>query len=464
MFLCGFFVVAGTLSPAGYVFSEETISREENNSVTGNALPPREGKGGGNGSETKKIELEEQIKNLEEEAEAIDKTIQEVQGQTRTFANEKKTIDAEIRRREIEILRLNLAIQKADIDIKNKTAAIDFLTKKIDVSRKSLTASLFLLYAYDRDNAVTLLLKNESLSDFFDAFHNLGKVQENVKDILDESKEDKGTIEKEKEEREEFKEDQHGLKMLQEVERKLLAQKRKEKEELIRLTKGKEALFQQLLKSKKRDIAALKTQLFYLERTGISAEEAVRLADLAAKRAGIRTAFLLALLEVETGKQFENGEITVGTNVGTGNWERDMYQCYVRLGRRGTAEAEKKAYFEIMGKLNLNPDKMPVSRRPNYGCGGAMGPAQFLPTTWLRFESRVTELTGHNPPNPWNTEDAFTAAAIFLSEAGASSQTTAGETQAARTYISGSPKCSRYICRSYANRIIALARDIDRIL
>jgi membrane-bound lytic murein transglycosylase B len=93
-----------------------------------------------------------------------------------------------------------------------------------------------------------------------------------------------------------------------------------------------------------------------------------------------------------------------------------------------------------------------------------MGAAQFLPSTWLRFESRVSELTNHYPPSPWNAGDAFTAAAIFLSQAGASSQTLSGELAAARTYISGSSTCGKSICWYYSNRIIALSREIDRIL
>jgi len=290
------------------------------------------------------------------------------------------------------------------------------------------------------------------------------RVQDGLRGVLVKFSEDRAVLEKEKEELEEFEEEQRDLKSLQEVERKFLAQKKKEKEELLRLTKGKEALFQKLLQSKKRDIASLKTQLFYLEKTGITAEDALRLADLAAKRAGIRTAFLLALLEVETGKQFEDNVISVGTNLGTGNWRDDLYNCYIRLGKRGVAEAEKKAFFEITGKLGLDPDRMPVSRRPSYGCGGAMGSAQFLPSTWLRYERRVAELTGHNPPSPWSPEDAFTAAAVFLAAAGADAQTAAAEIAAAKTYLSGNPRCSKSICHYYSNRIIALAKEIDRIL
>lgn len=412
----------------------------------------------------KRSELERQLQQFEQEAAKLDKSIQETQSETRTLANELETLNSEIKRRELEIKRLALVIKKTALEVKSKEAGIGVLSRKIDKSRKALAAGLFLVYVYDQDNTLTVLLKNGNLSDFFTSVNNLQKVESRLQGALGEFRDDRTELEEEKDDLEEFQEEQQDLKALQDVERRFLAQKKKEKDEILRLTKGKEALFQQLLQSKKKDIATLKTQLFYIEKTGITAEDAIKFADLAAKRAGIRTAFLLALLEVETGKQFEDGVISVGTNLGTGNWERDLYNCYIRLGKRKTAEAEKNAFFEITGKLGLDPNKMPVSRKPNYGCGGAMGPAQFIPTTWLRFEDKVSDLTGHNPPSPWNVEDAFTASAVFLAQSGAASQTQAGEIRAAKTYISGRSNCTSYICRVYSNRIISLARDIDRIL
>lgn len=411
-----------------------------------------------------RAELEQQLQQLEEEAQQLDKNVQQTQGEARNLTNEVKGIDAEVRRRELEIRRLTLAIKKTGIEIRQKSNGVALLTQHIAKSRGALAGSLFLLSTHEDDDGLSILLKHRSLSDFFSSMHSLERVQSDMQDALTAFKEDRATLEREKGELEEKREEQQELQSLQEVERRFLAQKKSEKDELLRLTKGKEAIFQQLLKSKKRDIASLKSQLFYLEKTGVTAEEAVALADAAAKRTGIRTAFLLALLEVETGKQFEDGVITVGSNLGTGNWKRDLYDCYVNIGKKGSAEAEKRAFFAITEGLGLDPDKMPVSRRPNYGCGGAMGPAQFLPTTWRRFETRVGMLTGHVPPNPWNVEDAFTAAALFLADSGAATQTTAGEIRAAKTYISGSPSCKRYICNTYSNRIISLARDIDKIL
>ncbi|OHA08677.1 MAG: hypothetical protein A3B37_01910 [Candidatus Sungbacteria bacterium RIFCSPLOWO2_01_FULL_59_16] len=413
--------------------------------------------------------LERELAQLESEAAKLDQTIAETQSEAKTLERQVKLFESEIKRRELEIRRLALAIRQAEIDIQLKVASVEELAARIGKNRTILARNVARLYEYDQENMLVVLAKNETLSDFFTALDNVRSLQAQIGELVGELKGTKEQVEREKEELEGFRESQLALKALGEVERRAAQEKRVEKDRLLKVTRGREAEFQKLLVQKKSDIAALKTQLFYLERTGISAADALKFAELAARRTGIRTAFLLALLEVETGRQFEGGVISAGTHLGTGNWREDMYNCYLNLGRRSAAEAQKNAFFEITSKLGLNPDKMPVSRRPSYGCGGAMGPAQFIPTTWLLFESKTASLTGHRPPNPWNIEDAFTASAIFLAEAGASSQTRAGELQAARTYISGRPSCpasgsARYACLAYANRVASLAEDIDRVI
>src|SRR3989344_5674756 len=233
----------------------------------------------------------------------------------------------------------------------------------------------------------------------------------------------------------------------------------------IRETKGQESKFQELIKQSQKDIEKIREQLTFLHQHGITAEDAVRYAQLAAIRAGIRPAFLLAILEIES---------RLGQNVGTGNWKDDMYECYIRLGTKyypnkrsyylQRAETEKNAFFVIIGKLGLSPDSVKVSREPNYGCGGAMGPAQFIPSTWLSYEEEVARLTGNNPPNPWSIEDAFTASAIKLARGGANTKTRAGENSAARAYIGGSTRCSSSICNYYANTVLRKADEIEKNL
>ena len=46
-----------------------------------------------------------------------------------------------------------------------------------------------------------------------------------------------------------------------------------------------------------------------------------------------------------------------------------------------------------------------------YGWGGAMGPAQFIPSTWVLYEDKIKAITGKTA-DPWNIRDAFLASGI----------------------------------------------------
>ena len=125
---------------------------------------------------------------------------------------------------------------------------------------------------------------------------------------------------------------------------------------------------------------------------------------------------------------------------------------------------DHEAFKQITAKLGRDPDTTPVSRAPSYGWGGAMGPAQFLPNTWMAYEAEVARLTGRSPADPWNIEDAFTAAALKLGRGGASSKTREGEVRASKAYISGSGNCTKSICNSYSNLIQEKAEEIEKEL
>jgi len=93
-----------------------------------------------------------------------------------------------------------------------------------------------------------------------------------------------------------------------------------------------------------------------------------------------------------------------------------------------------------------------------------MGAAQFIPSTWMGYRETVTRLTGHNPANPWNIEDAFVAAATKLSKDGANSQTRAGEIAASKRYYCGNAASRNSTCINYANSVQRLAANIEKSL
>ena len=82
-----------------------------------------------------------------------------------------------------------------------------------------------------------------------------------------------------------------------------------------------------------------------------------------------------------------------------------------------------------------------------------MGPAQFIPSTWVGYKDKVSAMTGSSPANPWDIRDAFAAAAIKL-VAGGADGTTQGEWNAAMRYFSGSTNVKYHF---YGDSVMALA-------
>ena len=113
-------------------------------------------------------------------------------------------------------------------------------------------------------------------------------------------------------------------------------------------------------------------------------------------------------------------------------------------------------YLRITKELGLDPDTMPLSCPYKGGYGGAMGPAQFIPSTWEGMQSAVARLTGNNPPNPWNAIDAFAASGLYLRDLGAAGGSYSAERKAALRYYAGS-NWSNPKNAFYGNEVMAIA-------
>lgn len=398
---------------------------------------------------------ERQIQELENQKTEYEREILEKQGAAKTLQNEIFIFDTQIKQLQLEIRTLDLAIQKTGLEIEETVKSIDEALSKIEKIKRSLAQFIRLVYQSDQENLLEILLKNRDLSDFFGNLESIRDSQEKAQITIRDLKQLKMELEEKQEDLEQRRTEQVGLKNIQEIQRREVDSRKKEKDSILKVTKGEEKKFQQLVKQTDQDIEKIRSQIRFLLEQGITLEEALKFGQLAAIRVGIRPAFLLAILDVESG---------LGRNVGTGNWLNDMYNCYKKLGKPTRAETEKDAFFAVIGRLGLNVDSVKVSKAPNYGCGGALGPAQFIPSTWLIYEAEVARLTGHNPPNPWSIEDAFMAAAVYLANAGATGQNKTAEIKAANAYLSGKANCRQNICRYYSNLVLQKAAQIEKDL
>lgn len=412
-----------------------------------------------NALQRRQEELMRQIAEYQQQAEKAG-------SQSRTLQNEIAKLNAQIGQISAQIDALETSIQRTDLEIGQTEDQVTEAERKILLHQDALSRSLRMTDQNDQKPLAFVLLEHEAISEFFDYVRSVQLQQESLRLAIRSIRDLRDDLDRHRGELEEKRTDMERLKGLSEIQQGQLASTKGTKDRVLKDTKGQEEKFQQLVQQGQRDLARLRDQISYLLQGGLSVEDAVKYAKLAALGAGIRPAFLLALLEVES---------RLGRNVGTGNWNDDMYLCYLRLSqiaktaeRRAyyvkRAETEKAAFFAVIGKLGLDPNSVKVSKEPTYGCGGAMGPAQFIPSTWVAYEADVIRITGHNPPNPWNFQDAFSASAIKLARGGATSQERTGETRAAKAYISGNPACATYTCNNYAATILQKAADIERDL
>jgi len=388
-----------------------------------------------------KNSLQQNLDSIQAQISQYRAQIADAQSQTKTLKREIQLLDAKKKEMELQIQQTQLVLQQTQLSIDDKNSEIQTEETKLNRERNLLGQYLQGIYEFDQSSMVELIFSQKRLSDVFSEMSSLEAMQEKTQETIAVIKTIRKDLEQQKEDLSQKQEEELQLKALQDIQRASLKIQQADKNKLLTQTKGEEAAYQKMLTKAKADATAIKKQMYLLEGVGLSMtlEDAYKHAKFAADRTGVRPAFLLAVLKQES---------SWGTNVGTGTWRKDM------------AKRDQDAFLQICDELNLDPNQMPVSRKPSYGWGGAMGPAQFLPSTWLSYKDQVARLTGHNPPSPWNIDDAFTAAALKLANAGANQQTDNAEWKAAMVYFAGN-NWGKTVYSFYGDSVMELADIIQ---
>ena len=385
---------------------------------------------------------DDKIKQLEASIDQYTQQIQEKENEAQSLANQISIFELQIKQTQAEIDATNLTIAQLSSAIKQKENSIALKEKEIEKQNAILAQYLRQAARSDNGSLLEFLLKNNKFSDFFGDLNSLSNIQSQIQDTLATIKGLKDKLILEKENLEADRAEQVQLQRIQSRQKTNLENSKKQKQKLLDQTKGQEKAYQQFLSKAREDLDKIRNQPYNLAMGfKMTFEEALKNALPAAQLTGVRAAFIMAIVKIES---------DWGGNVGKGNWRTDMHP------------RDFSAFQAITSALGLNPDSTPVSKKPAYGWGGAMGPAQFIPTTWLLYADMVANLTGHKPASPWNIEDAFTAAGLMLAESGADKQTYAAESKAAKIYIAGSRWNRSLTARIYANNVMAEASRIQK--
>jgi len=367
-------------------------------------------------SQEERSALEAQLKDLEAQIAENQKKIDDYKKQGNTLKSEISSLNAKISQLNLQIKAINLNLEKLDDEINTTQKNINVTESKIDANKITLAKGMRDLYEADNQSLMEVLLANENLSDFFGNIESIALVQANIQAALNEVIALRDDLLEQKQELAAEKSDVENLKNYRESQKKGIAATQAEKNRLLTVTKGKESEYQKLLAQNKETAAQIRSRIFQLLGGGeLTFEKAYEYAKLAEGATGVRAAFTLAILQQES---------LLGRNVGRCNYQTAMHPS-----------RDVPIFLALISKLGIDPGSIvaQVSCPNAHGVyGGAMGPAQFIPSTWALYggwqkngmnweynssKDSIGKTSGNQPSNPWNNADAFVAAALYLKDA-----------------------------------------------
>jgi peptidoglycan hydrolase CwlO-like protein len=402
-------------------------------------------------------ECEALLKKYEEDIEKLEGVIGKTEQEKKTLQNQIYILKKKIEKLSLQIQESNVMIRDVGLQIKDTESSIEKTSLKIEESQIQLANILRTIYEQDQRSLIEILLSEAELSDFFDNLMALETLNSKNQELLETIKNLKSSLETQKQSLDEEKADLERLLKIQLLQKGESEKTKKDQEYFLKLT---EAQYQKYLKEKEeteKKAAAIRARIFEL--IGVPKAptfgEALEIAKYVERITGVRPAFLLAVLTQES---------NIGKNVG---------QCYLKdliTGDGVTSDGKTVAkvmkpsrdvepFLQITKELGRDPYNTPVSCPiPSLGgYGGAMGPAQFIPSTWMKYLERVKEITG-KAADPWDIKDAFLAAALYLADYGATKQTSDAEWKAAMIYFSGTIN-TKY--RFYGDSVLSIATKYE---
>ncbi len=403
-------------------------------------------------------DLQRQLQEIEAQIAQYQNELKSIQGEKNTLQNKLKQLQKQQTTLNLQIRATNLQITSLAGQITKTQNAIDQNIIKSDRLKAQIAKLVQLIYERDSEPLLFFLFASDDMSDIFTEIENYAQVSQNLSSLLDQTKATNEQLNLQQETLSDQRDDAKNLLSIQSLQKQGLSDSVNQQNGLLTQTKGKESNYQSVISDTQKQARVIRERLYQL--LGVTNEitfgEAVKIAQWASAQSGVRPAFLLAVLTQES---------NIGKNVGTCNRPGDPPSKSWKVVMNPTRD--QPYFLQITQELGMDTDITPIScpmrdsRGRQIGWGGAMGPAQFIPSTWMGYRDKVSALTGKTA-DPWDIRDAFLAAALKLAAGGATTQS--NEWTAAMRYFSGSTS-TKY--RFYGDSVVAQAAkyqsDIDEL-
>lgn len=403
--------------------------------------------------------LQAQYDELQKEIAIQQQIIKDTQAKKNTLQGDVTTLNAQIKAAQAKIDAKNITIKQLSAQIAKKNVAITKLSNRIERGKESLAAILRQTQMLDDYSIVNIALGAQNVSEFFSDLDAFTSIKTDLKDLFADIRSAKAQTESEKADLAMKQNQTADAKYEVEIQKKQITSDKTQKQQLLTITANQEVEYKKILAERQAKATAIRAALFPLRDAGaITFENALAHAKEAYAKTGVRPALILAVLTQES---------NLGANVG---------QCYLKNDNTGAGVGKNtgKIFTKVMNPTRDVPLFLALSNQLGFdphnhvvscpiasagGWGGAMGPAQFIPSTWALYATKIASARSIAIANPWDPQDAIMAMSIYLGGLGAGTGGYTAERTAAAKYYAGGAWATAG--KSYANSVMALSERIQ---
>lgn len=363
-------------------------------------------------------------------------TAEEIQDHLDDLMKKQKEAEAELAaeqsklyRNQSQINATQALIKQIKDEITRREEELKNLEDRARLNKTMLAEYIRQLYYANQENdpLISLAMFQGNLSDMVLSFDSTVSIKEKIMDALQAINDAKTKNEQAKEDLSDQQASHQQTLKSQQVQQNQIAGSVQEKQISVAEIQAK--------------ISRLRSTLSAFLGKSFSMEDVVDAVKFAEKKTGVRKEFLFAILD----KESDLGRFTGG--------------CTYKNSKMDNQNVNNSEYFkDICKSLGYDYKKMKVSCALSYGSGGAMGVAQFMPSTWMKYKDEIANKTGNDPADPWSLKDGIMGMALYLKDKGGDKKS--GEHTAAAAYYCGS-NLSRTVCQNYANSVISWSKGYD---
>lgn len=363
-----------------------------------------------------RAQLEQELAACDAEIAQLTAELNKARATSASFQGDIKILEEKIRIAQTNIRNKNNQIRLLTKDIAIKQSQILSLEERLARGKKALGDILKKTNDITSYSLVEAMLSEKNLSEFFVDIDTYASAERALSELFDELREVKSLTEAEKTALNKKREQEAAAKAALENSKKQVELDQKEKERLLTISKNNEKTYAQEVADRQAKAAQIRATLFPLrDSVAIPFGTALQYAQDASQKTGVRPALILAILQQESNLGANVGSCVI-TDLQSGQTKGVNTGTIFKNGIHPTRDLP--ILQEILPKIGRDPlstkVSCPIANVAGYG--GAMGPSQFIPSTWKIMEGKIASALGKTTPDPWNPQDAIMATALYLKD------------------------------------------------